>query len=189
MRPARHVLHRHPLAVVPDHLVARHEVEQPLQRDRALHPGQRRAQTAVHPVSEAEVLRLGAVAVDVEGVGVGERLGIAVRRTCQQEHGFALRDRDAVQVDLFHGPAHVVLVRRLVPQQFLHRGGDLAAVVEQLLPLIGVARERHRRIAHQFGDGLRACATQKGCKSGDFEVVEATASRRLRARSRRRSAG
>ena len=81
---------RHPLALVPHDLVARHEVEQSLERDGALHPGQRRAQTAVHPVAEAEVLRLGAVAVDVEGVGIGERLGVPVRRTAEQEHGFSL---------------------------------------------------------------------------------------------------
>ncbi len=61
---------------------------------------------------------------------------------------------------------------RLVAQQLLHRGGDLATVVEQLLPLVGIARERHRRIAHQLGDGLGTRTAQKRCETGDLEVVE-----------------
>ena len=70
-----------------------------------------------------------------------------------------------------HRAADVVLGRRLVAQQFLDRGGDLAAIVEQFLPLVGDARERHRRVADQLGDGLRARAAQKRCESGDLEVV------------------
>ena len=62
--------------------------------------------------------------------------------------------------------------RRLVAQQFLDRGRDLAAVVEQLLPLVGEARERHRRIAHQLGDCLCTRTAQKRCESGDLEVVQ-----------------
>src|SRR6201996_2826761 len=78
--PAGDVLHVHPLAARPVHLVARHVVEEPLQREPAFQPGQRRAEAAVNPVSETEVLRLGLVALDVERLGVGEGLRVAVRR-------------------------------------------------------------------------------------------------------------
>src|ERR1700742_3938372 len=57
--PARDVLHGHSLAPGPVHLVARHEVDQPLQRDPAFQPGQRRAQAAVNSIPETEMLCLG----------------------------------------------------------------------------------------------------------------------------------
>ena len=49
-------------------------------------------------VAEAEVLRLGAIAVDVERVGIGQRSLIAVGGAADQEHRLALGDRRAVQV-------------------------------------------------------------------------------------------
>src|SRR5436309_2112058 len=66
IQPTRDVLHGDSLAAVPIHLVPRHEVEQLLQRDPALHPGERRAEATVNPVSQTEMLRFGVVAVDVE---------------------------------------------------------------------------------------------------------------------------
>ena len=56
----------HALQAVEVDLVARHEVQQVLERDRALHAGQRGTEAAVDAVAEPEVLRLAAVAVDVE---------------------------------------------------------------------------------------------------------------------------
>src|SRR3954451_22605083 len=56
---AGNVLHVHALQAVEVDLKSRHEVEQVLQGDRALHPGQRRAQAAVDSVAESEVLRFG----------------------------------------------------------------------------------------------------------------------------------
>jgi hypothetical protein len=77
-----------------------------------------------------------------------------------------------VKSHLSHRSTDVVLRRRLVPQEFLHRGGNLAEVVLQLLPLVGVMRERDCGVADQLGNGLRAGSAQKSCKSGDFEVVQ-----------------
>src|SRR5690349_15301036 len=64
--PANDILHMHAAAVVEIDLVARHEVQQLLQCDGTLHPGQCRAQATVDAVAETEVLGLCAVAVDVE---------------------------------------------------------------------------------------------------------------------------
>src|SRR5271170_4518975 len=72
VEPAGDVLHGDSLAVIPLHFVVGHEVEQLLQRDPAFHPGQCRAEATVNPVAQTEMLRLGVVAVDVEGVGVGK---------------------------------------------------------------------------------------------------------------------
>ena len=157
---------------VPDDVVAGHEVEQLLQRDGAFHPGQRGAQTTVDSVAEPEVLRLGAVAVDVELVGVGECFRIPVRRGADQEHRFARRNGAAGQMRLFEGVADVVLDRSFVAQQLFHRRRDLTAVVEQFLPLVRVAREDHDRVADQLGDGLGAGPTQKHCETGYFDIVE-----------------
>ena len=59
-----------------------------------------------------------------------------------------------------------------VAQQFLDGGGNLAAVLEQHLPLFGVLGEHDHRTADQFGHRLRARAAEKRRESGDLDVVE-----------------
>ena len=76
--PTGDVDHHHSLQAVAANFVPRHEVEQLLQGYPCLHTSQGSAQTAVHSVAKSEVLRLGAVAVDVEDVGIGERRRVAV---------------------------------------------------------------------------------------------------------------
>ena len=68
------------------------------------------------------------------------------------------------------GGTHLVLRRRLVAQQFLDGGGNLAAVVAQLLPLVGKVREGDDRVADQLGDGFRARAAEQCRKSGNVDV-------------------
>ena len=65
-----------------------------------------------------------------------------------------------MQRDLTHRAAHVVLGGRFVAQQFFDREWDLAAIVEQLAPLVWNLREHHRGVADQLGDGLCASSTQ-----------------------------
>ena len=43
-------------------------------------------------VPETEVLRLGAVPLDIEGIGIGPGIRVTVVRTARQEHRFAHRD-------------------------------------------------------------------------------------------------
>ena len=151
MGVARDVLHADAAAAVPEHFVARHQIQQLLQRDPAFHSRERGAQAAVNAVAEPQVLRLGAIAADVEGVRRGPGIGVAVGRGAQQEHRGAGRDGHAMQPDLAGGPAHVVLHRRVIAQQFLDRRGDQGAVVEQLLPLLGVTGEGGDRAPHELG--------------------------------------
>src|SRR5271165_4428130 len=172
VQPARDVLHGDPFAALPVDLVAGHEVEQLLQCDPAFHPGQRRAQATVNSVAQAEVLCLGLVALDVEGVGVGEGIRVAVRGGLHQEHRLTGGNRATAGVCLFQGPADVVLNRSLVPQQLFDGAGDLAAVFLQLLPLVWVAGEEHGRAADQLGDGLGAGPAQKRGKTTYFNIVE-----------------
>ena len=56
-------------------LVARHEVQQAFERNRALHAGQRGTEAAVDAIAEPEVLRLVPVAVDVEGLAAAKARG------------------------------------------------------------------------------------------------------------------
>jgi hypothetical protein len=65
--------------------VARHEIKQLLRGDPCLHTSQGSTQTAVNPVAKSEVLRLGAVAVDVEDVGIGKRRRVAIGGRADQE--------------------------------------------------------------------------------------------------------
>src|SRR6516164_10411123 len=84
--PAHHILHVNSLAAIPVHLIAGHVVQQLLQRERALHAGQRRAEAAVNPVAESHVLRFGSVPIDVEFVGVGPGLGVTIGRAVDEEY-------------------------------------------------------------------------------------------------------
>src|ERR1700722_13044561 len=114
--PARDVLHGHSLAPVPVHLVTRHEVDELLQCDPAFEASQRRAEAAVNPIPEAEMLCLGLVALDVEGVGVGEGIAVAVRRRAAQEYRLEGGNHAAADMRLFQGVADVVLDRPLKAQ-------------------------------------------------------------------------
>src|SRR5271156_6374059 len=114
VQPAGDVLHGDSLAVIPLHFVAGHEVEQLLQPDPAFHPGQCRAEATVNAVSQTEMLRLRQVAVDVEGVGVGKGVRVAVRRGVHHEYRLARWNRAANDVGLFQRVADVVLHRSLV---------------------------------------------------------------------------
>lgn len=108
----------------------------------------------MNSIPEAEVLRLGLVALDVECVGVGECLRIAIRRGTAEEYGLEWRNHAAAHVCFLDCVADVVLDRSLVTQEFFYRPGDLAGVVLKLLPLVGVTGEDDRRVAEQLGDGL-----------------------------------
>src|SRR4051794_18509463 len=101
------VLHRGASQTVEIDLVARHEIEKVFQGDRTLHPGQRRAEAAVDAIAKTEVLRLGAVAGDVERLAVVERPGIPVGRGPHQENGFMRGDRAAGQLDVPEAVADV----------------------------------------------------------------------------------
>ena len=80
-------------------------------------------------VPETEMLRFGLVALDVEHLGVGEGVGIAVRRGTAQKDRFARGNYTTTDACFFEGVADVVLDRPFVAQQFFHCGRDLAAIV------------------------------------------------------------
>ena len=68
----------------------------------------------------------------------------------------ALRDGDPVQLDVARHPPRLHGRRRFVAQQLLDRVPEQRRVVDQLLALVGVLRQRHRGEAEQTGDGLGA---------------------------------
>src|ERR1700752_1981466 len=83
--PADHILHVYPLTPVPVDLVSRHEIKQRLDGRRAFQPRQCRAQAAVNSVAEAEILCLGAVAVDIELIRICPRPLVPVGRAADEE--------------------------------------------------------------------------------------------------------
>src|SRR5690349_503797 len=63
------VLHVDPLQAIEIDLVARHEVEQVLDRDHTFQACQRRPEAAVNSIAQPHMWRLGAIACDVELFG------------------------------------------------------------------------------------------------------------------------
>ena len=123
-------------------------------------------------VAEVQVVADLALAVDVEAVRVGEEPFVAAGRPVDENDGIAGRDRLAVQRDIAGGGPDLILRWAFVAQQFLERRGDLAAVVLQLLPLVGVVGEHHDGIADEFGHRLGARTAEHRAEPGDLDVVE-----------------
>ena len=111
--------------------------------------------------------------LDVEVVGPLERPRVAGGGAGEQQHREALGDGAAVEVAVGDREATLVLRRRVVAEDLLDRAGDLVAVVEHLLPLVGVAGEQHDRVADQLGHRLGPGPADEGGEAGDLGVVEA----------------
>ena len=58
-------------------------------------------------------------------------------------------------------------------QDLVDGARDLLVVVDDLLPLVGVPREQHDRVADELRHGLRAGAAEQRGEAGDLDVVEA----------------
>ena len=61
-------------------------------------------------------------------------------------------------------PDRLIAKERYTSQEFLNRERDLAAIVDQLAPLVGVLREHHRGVADQLGSGAPCPADIVGRK-------------------------
>lgn len=163
--PAGDVGHPHAAESVVVDVVVLQQVQQVFQGDGAFGAGQGGAQAAVDAVAEAEVLGSGAVAVDVESVGIGKGAFVAVGGGFDEQHRFGSRDGDVVQANGFVGVAHRVLSGCLDAQHLFHGRRDHRAVGLKLTPLVGVPPQLHHRVADQLGDRFGACAGEQGSTS------------------------
>lgn len=75
---AVHVRHEHPPELAGIHGEPWKYVKQAIERDSAFQSRQCSSKTAVDPIAEAEVLRLGTVPIDVEGIGCGKGAFVAI---------------------------------------------------------------------------------------------------------------
>lgn len=100
--------------------------------ERAFHRCQRRAETAVDAMAEAEVLCLGSISVDVEAIWFGERSFVAVRGGRKGHHRLVRRNSNPMQPHVFATVATVVLHRTIEPQHLLDGIADIAALGTEL---------------------------------------------------------
>ncbi len=112
-------------------------------------------------------------ALDVEVVGVVERPGVAGGRPGEQQHRVAGGDGAALERAVLDREPPLVLGRRQVAEDLLHRPREHARVVLHLLPLVGMAGEQHGGVAHQLGHRLGARPAQQAGEPGDLAVVQA----------------
>ena len=132
-------------------------LEDLLQRDAALQPGQRRAQAVVGADTEGQVLAV--LAVDVENVAVGRELAVvAVGRADEHHHHAALGHRLAVVLDVAGDVAGHVRRGRLEAQQLLDGLRDQRRVLDELAALVGVFGQNLAGPADQPRGGLVARA-------------------------------
>ena len=105
-------------------------------------------------------------------VGVLELAGVAGRGAGEEQHRVAGRDGPALELAVHLREPALILRRRQVPKDLVDRARDRLAVVDDLLPLVGVLREQHHRVADELGDGLGSGATEQRREAGDLRVVE-----------------
>src|SRR2546426_1321686 len=122
------------------------------QCDLAFDPSKRGAETKMDAVPE------GQVAVrhpsDIEPVGLGELGGIAVRRAKHGPDSLARSDDSAVELDLQFGDTRDALDWTVVAKQFLNGGLDQAWIIQEPLPLLGMAGQRPQPVADKAGGRL-----------------------------------
>ena len=139
----------------------------------------------MYAIPEREIETHLALPVDVEPIGIGEHSFIACCRPSDEQDRAALGNCPAVQRRIAGGGADLVLRGRLVAQQLLDRSGNFAAVLSQLLPLVGKVGKSDHRIADELGDGFGACSAQHGREARDVDIGEPLhTARRVRSRSR-----
>src|SRR5690606_17295625 len=131
-------------------------VEQFVERDAALQPGQVGAQTEVQPLAEGEMR--AALTVDVEGVRVVVAARIPVGGPEQQEHRAAGRHRGAVALEVARHPPGDVRAGRLEPQRLLDDPAEQRPVLVDVAPLVGVFGQDLGQPADQPAGGLVAGA-------------------------------
>ena len=104
--------------------------------------------------------------------GFSNARGSRVAAPVMSSTGKPGRERAALELAVGVREAALVLRRRQDAQDLLDRARDLLAVVEDLLPLVGVLREQHHRVADELRHRLRARAAEQAGEARDLDVVE-----------------
>ena len=140
-----------------------HPVEDALEADPALGPGERAAGAGVGAAPEGDV-GLGVGPVDAELVRALEAPGVAVGGAVEQHHRRAGLDVDAADRRGAPGEAEVGLHRALDPQHLLEEVGDPVVVGPQLRPGARGARpgaSARRRAGGRWSPGRRRTGTSR----------------------------
>ena len=130
------------------------------------------------PVREGQMpVRLAA---DVEAIGSGELLGIAIGRADADVHVASGRDVDAAQHGIADGPAVAELVRAFHAQEFLDRGFHRLRMRRRSSIASAMTDEEIDGVADQIGGRLVTGVQKKNAIVNQFELARA-ARRRLAA--------
>ncbi len=150
--------------------------DQPVEGDLQFHPGKVLARAVVDAEPEGQV-PLG-LARQVEPIRFGEHGLVAVRRRKAQQHHLAGPDDDVADRDLGQGhprEARGVGAEQVdVAQQFVHRAGDPARVLDQPQPLVAVPFDEGKdRVGQLARDGVEARAEQGEAVGHQLPLAEA----------------
>ena len=137
-----------------EQLDLREALQQRLEDDPALKPRERGAQAIMDAPAQGQVGTLGTA--DVEAVGMVEGLRVAIGGADQEDDVVLPAQFEPVHLAVREGAAEERLGRRIVAQQFFHRGGDQARILAQPPELVRVAQQREHPVADQVGGGLVA---------------------------------
>src|SRR6516165_5169271 len=91
---------------------------------------------------------------DIEAVGIGKGLRIAIGGAKQAKDRLALGEIHAADLDILERGAPDDLDRRIVAQEFLDRTADQRGIFPQESQLVGVSEKRQKTIADEVNGGL-----------------------------------
>src|SRR5581483_5618622 len=145
-------------------------VEEVVEPDRGLEPGQVDPQAVVEPEAEAEMVLRRAARVELRRARPPG--GVAVGRAEQAGDGVAERDGHAAHLGAL-GPDRALadLGHRFVPQDLFEGGGDAGALGDQRPALVGVAGQGDERVRHPLGGRFVAGEHQLGVVGHDLGLA------------------
>ena len=127
------------------------------------------AEADVAAVAEGEDARRAAR--DVEAVGLGELVLVAVRRAVEEQHALPFAQALAAQLDVPADLAREELGRHLVAEDLGERVPDLVGVRDEMRALRGVARELQHAAREDLRQRLRAADDERHQVAGHLVVV------------------
>ena len=132
--------------------------------------GEVRPDAAVHSETERGVRVREPVEHDL--VGIRERLRVVVAHRVRQEHAVTGGELEPLDLAVLGDRATAALRGREVPQELLGREIEVARVVDQLRPLVGVRVEPVERAGEQRRGGVEAAADEQRDRADDAVVGE-----------------
>jgi hypothetical protein len=145
-------------------------LQQPAHGHLRLHARKRHPGTGVNAGAEGEMpVRLP---VDVEAIGIGELLRVAIGGADADVHVTSGLDRNAAQRRVLNGPTIAKLVRTFYTQKFLDRRLNRVRVIAQITHRVRMANQKIDGVADEVGRRLVTGVEKKNAIMDQFELSE-----------------